>query len=247
MPEPVVLAHPEALAERMTRTVTNCNTHLERIYPRLTKALANLADWGGLGLSAGGDGGGGSRGSDHSAPTERVAVTVLSREAAAKARKERFERDGFARDHALVVEGLVAAEAALRDVEKRIDRARALWLKGEKPSIKTDSGCYPCSQIKDPATGLEHENGYQKVYTKRTRPKNPEGPKVPYCHWHADFIATWGTEPAEAIVLWRLSHAGGDRIPRELIRDQHPEEWSRVQSERAGKALGRTRLDLRSS
>lgn len=219
------------------RLVTDSAKHLNAIYPTLSRTLANLEEWGGLGYSGGS---GIGKSTDVSDPTFAAANAGLTAR----------ERDAYATDHAKLTEALVTAENALRMAREIVEDSKVVPVDPvtKKPKVAPAEGCYPCSQVREPITQKLHENGWQKRYSTRPRPSNPQGPGVAYCSWHDHFIETYGVEPATPIVRWHLDHPGREnKVPRQLIQDHHPEQWALAQSKRAGRTLGRQNLGLRTA
>lgn len=216
----------------MKKTISELNEaarRLDWIRPRLPKALACLFNWGGLGFGAGGSNG---RSSGTSNPTERVASLVADKKL----------RDHFGAQYAQVVEDLHAIDLATRRIEKAIQSTEVIaGAAGASPA-----GCFLCAEVRDPATGKAHENGWQPNRERRVRPNDKFGAKVPYCKFHTDWLDRYGCEPAKAIDVWHLEHLG-QHVPTQMVRDWHPEEWSTAQSKQRGRMLGRPNLDLRIS
>lgn len=202
---------------------------LDWIRPRLPKALALTHNWGGLGYGTGSNGNG--RGSGTSNPTENVAISVADKKL----------RDEFGKRYADAVSDAQIIEDATRRLEKFIQSTDLI----AEASGSTADGCEPCAKVRDQTTGKAHEAGFQPVRERRVRPGDSEfAAKVRYCSFHSEWIERYGIEPAPAIDLWHLDHPGR-AIPYQMIRDWHPEEFSRAQSKAAGRTMGRTNLDLR--
>lgn len=216
--------------------LTEICRHADKIASRLAPTIAALDVWSGHGYPSGG---GSGRGSETSNPTARIASKNVDKERAWVG-NDPFVRDTFARDKAQIVEDLATAEAAMRRVRDTLDRNQAL------PSGVTGAaeGCEPCGRVQ--AGGKPHEASHQAIYSRIERRENPDGPKLPLCSFHFEFWERYEALPTVAINEYHLEHLGS-RIPRQLVRDQMPEAFSRAQSKQAGKALGRTRLDLRSA
>lgn len=213
------------------------------IYPKIGVTLARLDEWrsGGFkGRSGGDDADAGTRrSSDTSTPTESVAVgSVMSKR----------DMDRYGADYEEACQLIEQIERAGRRLVEIVDEAQVVPVdsKTKKPILPEPEGCLPCSRITDPKTGKLHENGWRERYTRLQLPgAPPDAPKVPLCRWHTSFLDTWGVMPPEPIVLWRLSHADGERIPRDLLRGHIPEEYARVMRARASgkpRAFGLDRL-----
>lgn len=214
--------------------LNECGKHIDRLGPTLPQALANLAEWAGIGYGSGGDSG---RSSDVSDPTFATAAQALERKARGQA------RDNFAHDHAEICEGLTTAEAALKRVLAIVDRSRALPTDAEgKPVIEAAPGCEPCSMVK--AAGRPHEASWQQKYATIERPKNPGGLRMLVCSFHHEFFERYECLPTPTIDLYHLEHLGG-KIPKDMIRDQMPEAFSLAQSRQRGRLLGRANLGLK--
>ena len=212
--------------------LTEICKHADRIAPRLGPTLAKLDEYSGVGYPTGG---GSGRSSETSNPTARIATALVDQERAWNG-KDPFVRDSYDRDKAQLAEELNTAEACMRRARDIIDRNQAL------PSdvLRAANGCEPCSRVL--TGGRPHESSWQAVYSRIERPENPEGPKLALCSFHYEFWERYEELPTPTINEYHLEHLGS-RIPRQLIRDQMPQAWTRAQSKAAGRPLGITRLE----
>ena len=221
---------PEQLAREAIADIT-------RFQPHLTTVIDSLEEWLGVGY---GKGGGSGRSTGINRPTEQAAATIVDNER----RYPNFRRDTFATDHAELAELATIMAGAAHKMAIIVDRNRALPRdpKTGKVVVAPGEGCHPCGLVKDPSTGKDHPNGYQDIYVRRTRPANPEGPKVGYCHWHVRFIERYEEEPNADVVLYHLEHAN---VTSRVIRELQPEAFQRGQAKQQRvRPLALSRLEL---
>ncbi len=194
---------------------------------RGVRGLANLHAWGGLGYatkSSGTVGGTGAGG--HSDPTFVAASIGLSEK----------DRDRWARQHADVTD---AVEQAVLAVARAVDIIDGATNTAELPPA---DGCSVCARVvqivgvhdcsracRDRDPKHQHPDAWQPIYGRRRRPGHEADTLallVPYCSFCWKWIDRWGVEPHPRIGLYHLDHPG-TRIPNNLIRECHPDEWAR--------------------
>jgi hypothetical protein len=183
------------------RYVTEIREALAIIEPDLALARQNLRDWSANGLESSGETG------SRSGPSDPTAAAALARAAS---------RDEWRTKLVLIDERLVQARQLLYAISIDVHELT-------QPAMRTgsDAGCVLCA---------EHADGaFQPTYTTRPRQDLEDGDLIGYCSFHAKWLDRYGEDAARPITRWHLDHLG-QRIPKNLIREHHPDAYPSVHS-----------------
>lgn len=167
---------------------------------RVKAAQRRLHEWGGLGWPAGS----GGRGNGVNKPVERLVQRLgCTVDGCSEPLKcNHWKSDEFARASAELDEHLVAAEHHLAKAHKLVLAATSTT------RAVPPAGCKLCAEV-------NHPNSFQPVYTKGL------------CSFCAGFLERYHVEPSPKVRRYHLDHPGS-RVPREIIREEHPQAYAEV-------------------